>query len=158
MTSKRTGERGFTLTELLVAMTVTIIGLAGLLSLHVTTIRGNASASQAAEAVAVAEQALEDIRREPIARIETVLYEPITGTEWSGTSSSHLMTPITGRTGQVYQPVVRAVQLTPPSLVRFRIIVYWMDGGADLPLPADLAADADHSIEVQMIRTRVEVL
>ncbi len=154
------GERGFTLNELLVAMTVTIIGLAGLMSLHVTTVRGNATASQASEAVLAAEEALESLRRDRVPGIEAT-FAAINTTEWS---PGFAMTAVTGRTGVIYQPVVHAEELLSSAggaltgLVRFRVVIYWMDGGAALPALNLLPADSDHSLEVHMVRTRVEVL
>ena len=43
-------QRGFTLLELLITLTVTTIGLIGLLSLHLSVARGNDGASRSAEA------------------------------------------------------------------------------------------------------------
>ena len=49
----RKRQAGFTLLEMLITLAVTTIGLTGLLSLHVVTVKGNAASSRAAEAVAV---------------------------------------------------------------------------------------------------------
>ena len=48
--SGRRGQRGFTLLELLITLSVTTIGLVGLLSLHLSVSRGNDGASRSAEA------------------------------------------------------------------------------------------------------------
>lgn len=150
-TTRGAGERGFTLTELLVALTVTVIGLAGLLSLHVTTVRGNAAAGQYLEATTIAEETLEALRHEPVVQIESE-YQSITGTEWS---PGETLAAVTGRANQTYLRRLYAVELPgSPNLVRFRVQVMWSEGGVIPTGPSD----ADHVIEVETIRTRTEVL
>ncbi len=149
-------ERGFTITELLVALTVTVIGLAGLLSLHVTTVRGNSSASHASEAIVGAEQVMEDLRQITVPAIETQW-----GTIATAESTGVRITPsVFGRTGTEYVPVLFTSEVVgQPNLVRLRLRVYWMDGGAAIPSPlANIISSSDHSIELQMLRTRVEIL
>jgi len=148
-------QRGFTLTELLVALTVTVIGLAGLLSLHVTTVRGNASAGRAAEAVVAAEQTLEAMRATTVPELESATWFGTAIT--TATEEVNFTLPIvSGRNGLEYKPVVFARQIAN-NLVRLRTVVYWMDDGAVMPANAQLDADADHSLELQLVRTRVEV-
>lgn len=144
-------QSGFTVTELLVALTVTIIGLAGLLSLHVTSVRGNASAGQYIEATSIAEETLEVLRQKPIVEIEAD-YQSITASEWS---PGETLPAVTGRANQQYLRRLYAVELPGnPNLVRFRIQVMWSEGGVVPNGPTD----AEHVIELETIRTRTEVL
>ncbi len=55
-------EKGFTLLELLVAITVLAIGLLGIAGLQGTTIKRNVSAMRNTEATALIEDKIEDIR------------------------------------------------------------------------------------------------
>ena len=55
-------EGGFNMIEILVAMAVTIIGLAGLLSLSVSVMKGNQGSSRRGEAVRIAKDTIEEIR------------------------------------------------------------------------------------------------
>src|SRR5678816_4437871 len=55
-------EGGFTLLELLMTLGVTTIGLIGLLSLHLSLVRGNDGASRAAEATQLGQATLESLR------------------------------------------------------------------------------------------------
>ena len=48
--------------ELLVTLSITVVGLTGLMSLHVATIRGNESTAKNGEAVAIAQETLEMLR------------------------------------------------------------------------------------------------
>jgi prepilin-type N-terminal cleavage/methylation domain-containing protein len=147
----RHGERGFTLTELLVALTVTIIGLAGLLSLHLTAVRGNAGAGRSLEAMGVAEETLESLRAIAVTKIESD-FQAITGSEWS---PGEELSSVSGRAGQQYLRLLYAVELPGnPGLVRLRVQVLWSDGGLVPTGPGD----ADHSIELETLRTRMEML
>ena len=56
------GQRGFTLLELLITLSVTTIGLIGLLSLHLSVTRGNDGASRSAEAQQIGAGILEGLR------------------------------------------------------------------------------------------------
>ncbi len=140
----------------MVALTVTVIGLAGLLSLHVTTVRGNANASMAAEAIIAAEQVMEELRQSTVPQIESQ-HGTITAIEYN---PGVQLASIFGRTGQEYTPVLFAGEVSgQPNLVRFRVRIFWMDGGAAVPATlADILTKSDHSIELQMLRTRVEIL
>jgi prepilin-type N-terminal cleavage/methylation domain-containing protein len=169
--SSRRGERGFTITELLVALTVTVIGLAGLLSLHVTTVRGNASASRALEAVSIAEESLEILRSKPLGDIEAQ-YGAATTTEeyyyWDGDDGDDAPPTnfgpavITGRAGQQYRRVFRiaAPDATQPNLIRITAEVLWNEN-APAPLgtdAADTATIAEHRLRIETVRTRIEAL
>jgi len=62
-------QAGFTLIEILVTVALTMIALAGLLSLNVAVTRGNAMASQTSEAVAIAKSIMEEIRTLPATQV-----------------------------------------------------------------------------------------
>lgn len=165
-------QRGFTITELLVALTVTVIGLAGLLSLHVTTVKGNASASRALEAVSFAEQSLEALRTRTIKELEAT-YGPATTSEtwyhWDGDDGDDSPTMTTlgasvllGRNDQEYRRMVRIFvpEATEPNLVRVAVEIVWKDN-APAPLgtdAADTSTIAEHSLVVETLRARIEAL
>src|SRR5512143_1108493 len=56
------GQRGFTLLELLITLSVTTIGLVGLLALHQSVVRGNDGASRSAEAQQIGTSEIEALR------------------------------------------------------------------------------------------------
>ena len=159
---RRARERGFTVTELLVALTVTVIGLAGLLSLHVTTVRGNASASRALEAVALAEETLEILRSKSIGDIEQAYGIAVTGSvqtvDFGATtpSSAFGATTMTGRANQQYSRRLHIKVLDPaqPNLIWVQAEVVWNDSAP----PPSLPAPGEHSIKVETVRARAEAL
>lgn len=159
---RRPHERGFTVMELLVALTVTVIGLAGLLSLHVTTVRGNASASRALEAVSLAEETLEILRSKTIGDIEQAYGITIGGTvelvDFGDTTpaSAFGATTVTGRANQQYSRRLhmKVLDASQPNLIWLRVEVVWNDSAA----PPALPAPGDHSIKVETIRARMEAL
>jgi type II secretory pathway pseudopilin PulG len=158
-------ELGFTITELLVALTVTVIGLAGLLSLHVTTVRGNASASRSLEANAIAEESLEILRSKTIGDMEQY-FGPITTTDvvyhWDGDDGDDSPpgdfgpSVIAGRANQSYRRLVhfKLVDASQPNLIWIQAEVIWNEQG---PVPATASA-AERSLKVETIRARIEAL
>ena len=162
------GQRGFTVTELLVALTVTVIGLAGLLSLHVTTVRGNASVSRALEASTFAEEALESLRQKSIGEIEALIVanggNPIDTSQQDfdidfGSPPEVFGNAIVdGRAGQQYRKrfYVQTVSATQPQLVRIRAEILWREGEAPPSHPLDLKFD--HQLIIETVRARIEAL
>lgn len=59
---RRRTESGFSLIEVLIAVTVFVIALAGIMALMLTTVRANASSTAGTDAVGVAERFLEELR------------------------------------------------------------------------------------------------
>ena len=59
-------QGGFTLLELLIALTVLLIGIAGIVALQITSLRGTAYSRHATEATVVAEDLMELLRTTPI--------------------------------------------------------------------------------------------
>jgi type IV pilus modification protein PilV len=78
-------EQGFTLLEVMIAMTILAIGLLGLAGLQITSVRSNSSASQVSEATVLAQDQLEQLRGTPFANLV------------SGSSN------VTGRSGIAYR-------------------------------------------------------
>ncbi len=55
-------QKGFSLLELLIALTVLAIGLLGLAGLHIATIHGNVSGFKISTATAVAQERIEELK------------------------------------------------------------------------------------------------
>ncbi|MBI4510322.1 MAG: prepilin-type N-terminal cleavage/methylation domain-containing protein [Deltaproteobacteria bacterium] len=68
---RRDGERGFTLLEILISLTVMTVGLAGVMSFHMSAIKGNALSQRLDRARMLAEQMMEELRSMPVDDIET---------------------------------------------------------------------------------------
>jgi len=62
-------ERGFTLIELLIALTVLLIGVSGILSMHLTSMRATAYSRHATEATILSEDRMEELRTVPVATV-----------------------------------------------------------------------------------------
>lgn len=65
----RPGERGFTVVEVLIALLVLVIGMAGILSLQLTSTQATAFSRHATEATVLAEDKMEDLRTQPAAAL-----------------------------------------------------------------------------------------
>lgn len=147
------GQGGFTLLELLITMAVTVIGLMGLMSLHLTTTRGNDIAGRSGEGVTIATQTLEDLR----SRGFRDMVQLLTGNRNSALPIDETMDVVQGRSGMSYRRRAVIQELTEASsgLVRIRIEVGWTDDGA---LPESDQGVHDHLIVLEVIRTRQEAL
>lgn len=55
-------QKGFTLLELLIALTILTVGLLGLAGLHIAAIQGNVSGFKISTAAAVAQQRIEELK------------------------------------------------------------------------------------------------
>lgn len=62
----RRGERGFTLIEVMIALTVLLIGFAGVLSLQLTSMHATSFSRHATEASVLAEDKVEELRTVPM--------------------------------------------------------------------------------------------
>jgi len=155
-------EAGFTLLELLMTLGVTTIGLIGLLSLHLSLVRGNDGASRAAEATQIGNTALESLRA---ARSVQDMVELLTGNatdappldvKWCRRDESNNI-EATGRNGMTYRcrVVVVAPSAALPNLWRLRVEVGWTDDGA---APGTQGGLLDHLIAVEVLRTAEEAL
>lgn len=131
--------RGFTLLELLITLSVTTVGLIGLLSLHLSIARGNDGASRSAEAQQITATALEALRSQSVPNMLTAI---------AGTPTS----VVTGRNGLSYTVTRSSSVLTAASnsLVRVRVVTSWTEDGA---AAGSAGAAFNHAIALEVIRT-----
>jgi type II secretory pathway pseudopilin PulG len=161
---RRGREAGFTLLELLMTLGVTTIGLIGLLSLHLSLVRGNDGASRAAEAMQIGNATLESLRAaagvQDMAKLLTgnALDVPPIDVPWCRRDENDSVEATAiGRNGMTYR--CRVVVVTPsaalPNLWRIRVEVGWTDDGA---APGTQGGLLDHLIAVEVLRTAEEAL
>ena len=67
--ARRRGEQGFTVVEVLIALLVLLIGMAGMLSLQLTAMKATGFSRHATEASILAEDRMEYLRTAPIASL-----------------------------------------------------------------------------------------
>lgn len=154
MRGPRGEQSGFTLIEILVTMTITVIGLTGLLSLHMATVKGNQIASRSAEATTLAQEVLEELRARPV---DDGTIKSIVGQYGALPITNQLYDTVIGRAGMTYPVHMSVNELTTMSedLIRIRVEVSWADDGAD---PATADETLKHSIALEIVRTRQEAL
>lgn len=145
-------ERGFTLLELLITLSVTTIGLIGLLSLHLSIARGNDGASRSAEAQQVGAGELEALRamRTPEMMIA------LGGTAASLPPLTAPVKTVDGRAGMTYR-ITRSVSAvgSSGSLWLIRVETAWTDDGA---AQGANAGQLDHMLPLEVVRTMEEAL
>jgi prepilin-type N-terminal cleavage/methylation domain-containing protein len=153
MPARARRQRGFTLLELLITLSVTTIGLVGLLSLHLSIARGNDGASRSAEAQQIAVSEIESLRSLTTANMMKAL-----------TLSTTLLLPttprvrtVTGRSGMVFTVTtqVTAMPVVSASLIKIRTVVSWAENGAVLGANG---GQLDHALPLEVVRTLQEVL
>jgi prepilin-type N-terminal cleavage/methylation domain-containing protein len=155
-----TRQKGFSLIEILIAMTVTLIGLAGLLSLHLTTVRGNSRATRTVMASVIAQQTLDELRNMPV-RPPTLGYlEPTLESSFGIPSTNVPLLPAVGPDNTSYQRLVSVIPLGPAgspleNVVRVRIEIRWTDEGASA---GTTDSRLRHQIVLETIRTRQDLL
>ena len=150
----RKHQRGFTLLELLVTLGITIIGLTGLMSLHVATIRANDSTAKNGEAVAIAQETLETLRADTL----TELLARFSTTTLPVNAS---LNTIAGRGGITFRRRVTVVELTAAStdLIKIRVVVSWSDDNSNGSGSGSGSASIyDHQVSLELIRTVQEAL
>jgi prepilin-type N-terminal cleavage/methylation domain-containing protein len=69
VTRAHPGQRGFTVVEVLIALLVLLIGMAGILSMQLTSVRATAFSRHATEASVLAEDKMEELRTMPTAAL-----------------------------------------------------------------------------------------
>lgn len=142
-------QRGFTLVELLVTLGVTVVGLTGLLSLHLAGVKGNERTADAGQALTVAQETLEDMRTYTVPRL-------LTRFAAASLPINASLNTVTGRTGTVYRPRVIVQEMTAqsPDLIRIRVEVEWSDDNANgAGTGSGTAAALDHKVALELIRT-----
>jgi prepilin-type N-terminal cleavage/methylation domain-containing protein len=142
---KRRSESGFTLLELLIAMTVALIGLAGMMSIFVTLARSNSVNRQQGDAVAISQRVAEDLR--------SLSIDELAATYGGGALPiDQVAMPAVSERSIIYTPVL---SVTPnaddPDLLLVRVEVQWQEAG-------DPSAEARHRIGLEVLRTRLERL
>ena len=140
-------QRGFTLIELLVTLGITVVGLTGLLSLHLATVSGNERTADAGQALTIAQEKLEEMRAYTVPRL-------LTRFSTASLPIDASLDTVTGRTGIVYRPRIQVEEMTAfsPDLVRIRVEVEWSDDNAN-GSGTGAAAAFDHRVALELIRT-----
>lgn len=146
-------QGGFTLLELLLTLTVTTIGLIGLLSLHLSIARGNDLATRSAEAASIGNATLEQLRA---ARIPDMMFQ-LTGNPAATPPVSTNLPTVVGRNLMTFRRHVVVTQLNnaSTSLWLVRVEVGWTEDGA--AQGAD-GGTLDHVIPSEVVRTVEEAL
>ena len=142
------GQRGFTLLELLITLSVTTIGLIGLLALHLSIARGNNGANRAAEAEQITATALEDLR----AQSPTTMMKTLTGNPLAMPPVTAAAVIFKGRNGLPYSVTrsVTALTAVSPSLWLVRVSTRWGEEGAAIGSAGD---PLTHTVALEVIRT-----
>jgi type IV pilus assembly protein PilV len=124
------GERGFTVIEVLIALLVLLLGMAGILSLQLTSIEATGYSRHATEATVLGEARMEELRTSPIAAAAS-------GTE-----------QVDARGVPDPQGLfTRAWQIVPGPSTAVTVRVTWRERGS-----AD--ADDEHEIALRTVRKR----
>jgi len=147
------GQRGFTLIELLITLSVTTIGLIGLLSLHLSVARGNDGASRSAEAQQFGASELESLRGQRLSDMMTTL----TGSPNFVLPTVPKIRTVAGRGGMTFTitSTVVALPTASASLMRIRVVTSWTEDGGVLGANN---GQLDHSLSLEVIRTVEEQL
>lgn len=143
------GQRGFTLLELLITLTVSAIGMGGVLALHLATVKSNATAAQSSEAVTVAERTLEEARGYTLAQMY-VEYEddgalPI--------DYDFGLETVLGRTTTYLRRIIVESMPASDDLLRVRVEISWAEDGGDVTDDAQR-----RTVSLEVLRTRQETL
>jgi prepilin-type N-terminal cleavage/methylation domain-containing protein len=141
-------ERGFTLLELLLTLSVTTIGLIGLMALHLSIARGNDMSNRTAEASSIANGLLEQLRA---ARASDMVFQ-ITGNASDTPPIDQDMGPVTGRANMPFgrRVLVTSLPNASTNLWLVRVEIGWTEDGA--AQSANRGA-LDHTIAVEVVRT-----
>ncbi len=154
------GQRGFTLLELLITLSVTTIGLVGLLSLHLSIVRGNDGASRSAEAQQLAVNEIESLRALPT----SLMMKALTGNTTPQLPILPAPRAVTGRSGMKFTITTTVTGLPglsanppglPAPLIKIRTVVSWTETGG---VAGTNGGQLDHAISLEVVRTLQEVL
>ena len=141
-------------------MTVTLIGLAGLLSLHLTTVQGNSRATRTVMASVIAQQTMEELRALPVQPPVPGYLEPTLQSRFGIPVSDFPIADVRGPDNTIYRRQI-SLQMLPPAidpsqnLVLVRVEIAWTDQGA-----AATTTDSRlrHQVVLESVRTRQDVL
>ena len=150
---KRRAQRGFTLLELLITLSVTTIGLIGLLSLHLSVARGNDGASRSAEAQQIGAAVLEGLRSQSV----TAMMQTLTGNSGAAPPVTAPVITAQGRGGMTFRITrkVAALNGSSTSLWRIRVETAWTEDGGTAGANG---GQLDHSLALEVVRTTEEAL
>jgi prepilin-type N-terminal cleavage/methylation domain-containing protein len=149
----RKSQRGFTLLELMLTLTVTTIGLIGLLSLHLSIARGNEGANRGAEASQIANATIEQLRA---ARVTDMMFQLTGNSLATPPQDINPWSSVTGRGGMTFRRRVIVTTLpASPSLWLIRVEVGYTEDGAAQGANGGLL---DHTVSVEVVRTVEEAL
>src|SRR5262245_14677033 len=132
---KKEKDGGFTLIEIMVAMLVMVIGLAGVMMMQATAVKGNRQAARFSRAALLAEELMEELRGSPVTTLEA--------TEGAAIAPLTINTVIYNRSFTVDNVPGQL------GLVKVTVVCTYAEEG-DL---ADL-----HTARVEMLRTRTEAM
>jgi len=147
------GPRGFTLLELLITLSVTTIGLIGLLSLHLSVARGNDGASRSADAQQVAAGEIESLRSMRIDALAVYM----TGSSTLTVPTAIKTRTAVGRTSMTFNVASQILPVTSASasLIKIRTTVTWTEDGGTF---GTNGGQLDHALSLEVIRTMEEAL
>ncbi|ACY12855.1 type IV pilus modification PilV family protein [Haliangium ochraceum] len=163
--STRRSQGGFTLLELIIAMGICLVGLAGLMSLYLTTVQANGRATHTAIASTLGQQVMEELRNMPVQQPDPgyngVTMETLAGGPIGTAQSTLISRTTTARDNLVYTVTVTANALGPvgdprENLIFLRATVNWADQGATDDGSADQRLR--HQIVFETMRTRQDML
>jgi type IV pilus assembly protein PilV len=130
------GERGFTLMEVLVALTVTVIGLLGVMMMQADTVRSNRQTQMFTRAANFAEEVMEKARGMTTTQLQGgMTFQPLVVS------------------GTTYTVEATATDIAESSNLVLVTVNVRYDEDNDVT-----TSDDDRKAVVQMIRTRTEVL
>jgi len=118
-------DKGFTLLEILVAVTLLAIGLLGIAGLTVGIMRGNRHSNMATTATTLAQDKIEEIR----------------GTDYSGIAPGTVQEQYNDITGFPFHKRVTQVIPSPPNMKRVTVTVSWDGGASSVVLETVLTSD-----------------
>jgi prepilin-type N-terminal cleavage/methylation domain-containing protein len=140
---RRDRQRGFTMVELLVTMTITIIALMGALAIHTSMTGGLSSSAQMMEATTVGAQVMEELR----SKRTLDLAEELTGSRTTPAPFSRdAYRSIAGRNGLTYTIDVSVAAITA-ALWKIRIEVSWTSDKGE-----------SHRTALELVRAAAEAL
>ncbi len=147
---RRRGQAGFTLLELLVTMAVTVLGLLGLMAMHVATVKGNEATARSAAAVAVAQDTLEAHR--------SMTYAALIA-EFGATDLpvDATLDTVVGRDGTTYTRRVLLSEVPGVSrdVIKLRVEVGWTE---DHAAAGSNGGINDHKVGLEIVRSTAEGL
>jgi Tfp pilus assembly protein PilV len=135
---------------LLITLSVTTIGLIGLLSLHLSVARGNDGAGRSAEAEQIGASVLESLRAQRIDKMMQTL-----------TGNLNAIPPVaaapftrSGRAGMTFT-INCSVTAPTASLWKIRVVTSWTEDGA---AAGANGGQLDHALALEVVRTVEEEL